>query len=209
MSLPTSKELYIMNGGNKLYIWKDGYQDIYNATAGEEAAWDKEIIAAAIEQLDTQTNTVSLQFAVNTLLYHKQPGLEKLLKERLRDKNPVRQIAFANALWNISKNINCYETIMQHLSTENNQYPDEVFAALNDFKDCKPAQDFLVHCLEQHIPALAKKAKTVIAMWAYSGIPELRDDELTANIISPNAAIRKAAIAGLRKIFETKNRKRR
>jgi len=33
-----------MNGGNKLYIHKDGFGDVYSATAAEEAEWAKEVI---------------------------------------------------------------------------------------------------------------------------------------------------------------------
>ena len=35
----TSRELYMMNGGNKMYIYKDGFGDVYSASAAEEMKW--------------------------------------------------------------------------------------------------------------------------------------------------------------------------
>lgn len=46
----TSKELYMMNGGQKLYIYKDGVGDIYNATATGEAQWARDVVDRAFKQ---------------------------------------------------------------------------------------------------------------------------------------------------------------
>ena len=48
----TNKELYMMNGGQKQYIGKDGFWDVYNATPEEEAAWDKELAENALSKID-------------------------------------------------------------------------------------------------------------------------------------------------------------
>jgi hypothetical protein len=69
MESPGSKELYMMNGGNKLYIYKDGFGDIYNATAEEESEWAKEIISNALARIDVENNLTVLQFAINDLVF--------------------------------------------------------------------------------------------------------------------------------------------
>ncbi len=100
----TSKELYIMNGGNKTYIGKDGYADVYSATADEEKEWAKEIIAKALETLNKEENSVTLQFAIENLRFHEYDGLNELLINKMRDTNPARRKVFADAI----AGIRCY-----------------------------------------------------------------------------------------------------
>lgn len=40
----TNKELYMMNGGQKQYVGKDVFWDVYNATPEEETAWQKNLL---------------------------------------------------------------------------------------------------------------------------------------------------------------------
>jgi len=48
-----------MNSGNKLYIYKDGFADVYIATPGEEQEWAQEVIANALEGIDKGENTTA------------------------------------------------------------------------------------------------------------------------------------------------------
>ncbi|MDO6435205.1 hypothetical protein Q4E93_31605 [Flavitalea sp. BT771] len=205
MQSPTSKELYMNNGGNKLYIWKDGYSDVYHASAEEEAEWDKEIIATSLLQLEKERNAVTIKLSVNTLMFHQYGTIEGFLKSKLNDKDPVRKIAFANALWNVSRDKGSFSVLMEYLPEQGGKYIDEVFAALNDFKDCKEARDFLVHCITGANRLYKKKACTTIAMWAYGGMPALRDKNLLAALRSPDASVHQPAIEKLRKIFSSPN----
>lgn len=93
----TSKELYIMNGGNKLYIGKDGFADVYKATPAEEEEWAKEVVAAALAKLDTAENAVELQGAAENLRFHKYPGLDALLTVKKNEASATRKMAFINA----------------------------------------------------------------------------------------------------------------
>jgi hypothetical protein len=97
----TSKELYMMNGGNLLYMYKDGFGDVYNATPAEEAEWSKEVVAKALATIDTQENAIELQFAIENLRFHHYPDLKTFLIEKIKDTSPARQEAFATALWDI------------------------------------------------------------------------------------------------------------
>ena len=99
----TSKELYKMNGGDKLYIYKDGFGDEYNATSEEEDEWKRELIAETLEKIKTEENGVSLEHAIATLHYHHYGGLQNLLIQTLNGTSLPRQIALATALWTFTK----------------------------------------------------------------------------------------------------------
>jgi hypothetical protein len=96
----TSKELYMMNGGQKLYIYTDGFGDIYQATASEEEAWKQEYIAQKLKQIDNETNSVVLNFAIESLRFHQYSDLNALLVSKINDANssPERKIVFEKAL---------------------------------------------------------------------------------------------------------------
>ena len=95
----TSEQLYKMNGGNKMYIHRDGFGEDYQATAEEEARWKKELIEEALARLTTEIDSVSLIARVDTLRYHEVPNLKELLIALLPRLTPAMQIAMATALW--------------------------------------------------------------------------------------------------------------
>ena len=99
----TSKELYIMNGGNKTYIGKDGFWDIYNATPAEEAEWAQEVIAAALEKVNNEENPVALQFAIQNLKFLKYEGWRELITSKIPDASVARQKVFTDALAGITR----------------------------------------------------------------------------------------------------------
>ncbi len=69
----------MMNGGNTLYIYKDGFGDIYHATAAEEAAWSREVVTNALRRIDTETNATNLRFAINDLIFHGYDDVDQLM----------------------------------------------------------------------------------------------------------------------------------
>lgn len=174
----TSKELYLANDGQKLYIYKDGFGDVYNATAAEEAEWTKEVIANNLIKIQNETNRTVLQFAVAALDYHKYPNLADLLIKSLQDTSPVRQIVFASALWNMISNQTSFDIIHQSLLLHRSECLDDVFLGLHDFKNHEGAKRFLINCLEGDDDELTIKAQMTISMWAWSGMPELRENNL-------------------------------
>ena len=100
----TSKELYIMNGGVKRYIYSDGFGDVYKATPEEEAEWAAEIVTNALVKIEKETNRSQLELAISNLSYHKYAHLEAVLLSNIQDPDPVRQIVFATALWKMTTN---------------------------------------------------------------------------------------------------------
>lgn len=181
----TSKELYMMNGGQKLYIYKDGFGDVYNATAAEEADWAKQVIARAIDRLQTETNRVTLKSAINDLVYHSYSNLENLLKHELQKATPARQMTFAAALWTLIKYDKSFDIIHQQLLTNKAINLDDVFMSFDDLKDNQEARNFLISCLEGTDELLHTKAVRTISMWAWSGLPVLRDDNLLTLLQQP------------------------
>jgi hypothetical protein len=100
MNIFSSKELYMMNGGDKLYIYKDGFGDIYQATAAEEEEWKQEYIAKTLVKIENETNAVALKFAIESLRFHHYPALNALLLVQLNKVNssPERKAVFEAAL---------------------------------------------------------------------------------------------------------------
>jgi len=92
----TSKELYMMNGGNKTYIGKDGFFDIYSATPEEEAEWSKDVVAKAIATIEMDENKVNIEFAIENLRFHKYKDLKELLITKMQNASIIRQKVFAN-----------------------------------------------------------------------------------------------------------------
>lgn len=201
----TSKELYMMNGGNKLYIYKDGFGDVYNATPAEEAEWAVEVVENALNRLEPETNTTVLKLLVESLSFHKYEGLESLLIEKIKHTTPSKQIAFAASLWNISKYEKSFGIIKQNLLQHRAECVNDAFWALNDLKKNAEAKQFIVECLEGDDEELSAKAQMTITMWSYSGIPQLRQNNLS-ELLKPenkNSVTFKPAIEELKKILFT------
>jgi hypothetical protein len=102
----TSKQLYMMNGGNKMYIYKDGFGDVYDATPAEEALWAQEVVEKALRDVDAVENSVSLSCAIDNLRFHKYPGLKELLTDKMKDTSPPRQQAFEAGLQDVIRDEN-------------------------------------------------------------------------------------------------------
>lgn len=156
-----------MNGGNKQYIGKDGFMDVYNATPGEEAEWAKEVVTAALLRINNESNATDIKFAVDNLLFHDYKGLELLLISKLNGSGPVRQIALAAALWNIYKYPQSFAIIMQNLTMHRKECLKEVFSALMDFKTNEAAKKFLFDCIEGDDEELKEKAQVSLGIWTY------------------------------------------
>ncbi|OBX25835.1 hypothetical protein LX77_03111 [Gelidibacter algens] len=174
----TSKELYLANSGQKLYIYKDGFGDVYNATPEEEAEWAKEVVAKNLVKNQTETNSTSLQFAIEALQYHKYPELEDLLLQSLEHTTAVWQIVFASALWTMVNNQQSFDIIYQNLLQHRVDCLNDVFLGLGDFKNHNGARRFVIKCLEGDDDELAVKANVTLSIWAWSGLPELRENKL-------------------------------
>jgi hypothetical protein len=182
----SSKELYMMNGGNKLYIYKDGFGDLYKATSAEELQWSQEIIENSLRRIDSSENAIDLKFAIDNLLFHHYADVVELLKSKLENTSPSRQIAFATALWKINQHEHSFEIVHQHFMVNEPKVLDNVFQALIEFKDDRKAREFVVRCLENENKRLSAKAHVTITMWAYGGLPELRANDLLEQIKPEN-----------------------
>lgn len=64
-----------MNGGNKMYVHKNGFEDVYCETQTEEAEWAQEVIANALAQVDSVTIATTLKFAIDKLLFQKYSNI--------------------------------------------------------------------------------------------------------------------------------------
>lgn len=197
----TSKELYMMNGGNTLYIYKDGFGDIYNATAEEEALWSREVVANALAQIDKETNATNLRFAINDLIFHGYKDVDRLLLDKLQDTSPARTIVFATLLWTMKGYEKSFGIIYQLFLNYRNHCLDDVFHALADFRNNTAARNFLLECLRGDDAQLQAKAHTTLTVWSYSGMPELRAAGLLDALRSKDERTFQSGILQLRQVL--------
>ena len=168
----------MMNGGQLMYMYKDGLGDSYHATPSEEAMWAKEVVEKTLGIIATETNSVNLQFAIANLVYHKYDGIPALLLETMEHSTPERMIVFATALWNMVEYKNSFDVIIEILKQHRPALLNNVFQGLNDFKEHEGAKYFLVNCLEGDDDDLHIKAQNTLAIWAFTGMPQLRENNL-------------------------------
>lgn len=185
----SSKELYLANGGNKIYIYKDGFGDVYSATPEEEAEWAKEVVARALVRIDTESNSTNLTFAINDLLFHHYKDVESLLIEKMNTAIPPRQIVFATALWKSFHNPQSFDVVYQNFLHHRDEFLNEVFQGLIEFKKNHSAHKFILSCLTGTDGLLQTKAHTTVSMWAYTGLPQLRGSQLLERLAPENADV--------------------
>lgn len=190
-----------MNGGNTLYIYKDGFGDIYNATPAEEAVWSLEIIENALKKLDTETNSTSLRFAVNDLVFHKYSDVDQLLFEKMQEAVPARKIVFASLLWKMKGYEKSFAIIYQLFLSHREKYLNEIFEALQDFKDNTAARNFILDCISGVDLELYAKACITLTVWAYTGMSELRVPGLLDHLKDRNSAEFPHALAELKQLL--------
>ena len=193
-----------MNGGNKLYIYKDGFGDGYKATPAEEAEWAQEVIANALVKIDTEINAVSFKGAIDTLRFHNHPDLKDLLVKKMATASASRQVFFATALWTIYRYERSFELLVLNLLQHRGECLNDVFMSLGDFKENASAKKFIVTCMEGNDDVLITKANMTLGIWAYSGMPALRENNLLQSLQLENKSGTsfKPAVQQLKQILE-------
>ena len=201
----SSKELYLVNNGQTWYIYKDGFGENYKATKEEEAEWAKEVVANKLLLIETETNRTGLQFAIEALAYHKYEGLDDLLIKKLQEASPVRQIVFASSLWERIKFEKSFEIIYDVLIQHGDEYLNDVFLGLNNFKNNDIAKKFIIGCLEGSDEKLHLLAQRTVSMWAWSGLHALKENELLENLLPGNKGSEtfKLALEKLKRVLAT------
>jgi len=178
----SNRELYIMNGGNKLYIYKDGFGDVYHATPAEEAEWAKEVIASALVKIDTSENSVELNSAIENLRFHKYEGLGALIQSKFKKTSPawravLETITSHADIYSVSEEEKHVQMIYQDLVQHGNDRMNDVFSRFGNFKN-NAAKLFMLTCVEGDDDALFIQATITLGRWAYSGLPLLRQNRL-------------------------------
>lgn len=199
----SSRQLYLMNGGNKTYIYKDGFGDVYHATPAEEAGWSQEVIAAALAKINTSNDGVELNSAIENLRFHAYAKLDALLQSKLEDASPVRRNAFAAALKNKDSYAKSVEAIYLDLAQHKDGGANDVFLQFGDFKS-EASKLFILACVEGDDDELFIKATITLGRWAYSGLPALRRNRLLETLQPENRQLPtfKTAVEQLKSIFQ-------
>ena len=207
MSPFTNKELYMMNAGQKHFIGKDGFADVYNATPAEEAEWAKEIVENAVAKISTEENSSVLQSAVEALVFHKYKSHDTVLLNSIQGASAARQLAFANSLWRMNCNENDFDIVFKILLHNNASCINDLFQEPARFKNHMGARYFLIKCLQGNDEYLFEKAQTVLSIWAWSGLPQLRENSALDWLQFNNRDLpkSKAAIKRLKEILIINN----
>ncbi|MEO6914474.1 MAG: hypothetical protein ABI151_01530 [Chitinophagaceae bacterium] len=203
----TSKELYIVNGGQKHIIGRDGFWDVYRATQAEEEEWAKEVIEISLSTIRTSENSMALQSAIENLTFQNYPDLITVLVNSIPGASPAKQLAFAMALWQMQCNEKDFEIIFDILLRYQASCIKIFFQQPANFKKHAGARFFLVKCLEQSDEELFENAKTILSIWASSGLPELRENGALDRLQfhNRNLPASTAAINRLKEIVTTNN----
>lgn len=194
-----------MNGGQKHYIYRDGFGDVYNATPEEEEEWTKEIVENALSKIATEEDRTALQFAIENLAFHNYKEEITVLVNSIPGASPDRQLAFASSLWNMNCKEDDFEIVFEILLQHKASCITDLFQRSAGFKNHIGARYFLIKCLEGNDEYLFEKAQTILSIWAWSGLPQLREnsflDRLQFN--SRDLPASKAAIKRLKEILTT------
>lgn len=80
---------------------------------------------------------------------------------------------------------------------------NDVFVGLNDFKNHVATKLFLLICLEGNNTDLFEKAQRTLSMWAWSELPELRENRLLETLQFENKKLSsfKPAIERIKQIL--------
>jgi hypothetical protein len=119
------------------------------------------------------------------LLFHNYPDLEALLLKKMEDTSPLRQVLFATALWRVYQHEKSFDVLLYHVQHRSECLSD-IFLCLGDFKNNITAKKFIISCIEGDDDILFAKANMTINMWAYSGIPALRENNLLETLRPEN-----------------------
>ena len=203
----TSKQLYMMNGGQKYFIGRDGFADVYDASLAEEQQWEKEVIALSLARIEKEENSSLLEMAISNLIYHNYNGLDALLLDSIIEASASRQIIFAAALWKSENFDSRYKIIFPILLQHKARCLNEVFEGINDLKNKLAARYLLVYCLEGDDDGLIEKAQRTLSIWAWHGLPALRENNLpdTLQYESKNLPAFQTAIERLKQILNITN----
>ncbi|MEO7044100.1 MAG: hypothetical protein ABI091_02250 [Ferruginibacter sp.] len=203
----TNKELYMMNGGQKQYIGKDGFWDVYTATPEEEKEWAKELVEKALLNITSEDETIALQIAMENLAFQKYRDQISVLVNRIPGSSPARQLVFATSLWYMNCNERDFEKVFEILLQLNASCLTAFFEQPGDFKHHPGARYFLIKCLQGNDEYLFEKAQTILSIWAWSGLPELRENRVLDHLEFNKREwpTWKAAIVRLKEILITNN----
>ena len=169
----TSKQLFKVNGGDKIYIHKDGFGDLYSATEEEERQWTEELIAESLEVLEHSQDMTKIEHAIDTLLFHLHPGVDVLLLNRVLISNPQRKLAFATALWRFFRIRDSFRIIRHVFDADPVGSAEDVFRALGRFGDHPLARPFVESAITGSSSQLAALAAATARSWEFADQPSL------------------------------------
>lgn len=184
-----SKMIYMSYGGNKMYMGREGFLEDYYASEEEEAEWKSELIARQVETLISSRDFSDVGIAISTLEYHDYPGLKDLMLTKIINAAPKIKILLAKNLWTIFKYEKSFEILHSVFLEGSDENLIEIFSALISFKNNQASKQFVLECLCNSDQTIFKNAVMTIEMWGWTGMPELRAEDLLNKLKFENRSL--------------------
>lgn len=179
-----SKRLFMANGGNILYIHKDGFGDVYRATQVEEAAWRAELIENYSNRLKVEDNETVLAGLAQTLQYNKVENVGDLLFEAAKTAAPKAKQALAKILaekFDPEKGAEALISLLEW-EAETDYWRNYVFNSFFRMRDNRTVQNFIIQNLQGDNEIWFKKSVDVLCMWGIYGDKDLTDREMLLSL---------------------------
>lgn len=175
-----SKRLFMDNGGQTHYIYLDGFGEIYQATAAEEAAWRKELIEQYRQRIKLEDSGTILTHIARNLQLNGATDVEQLLLDAAASATPKAKQAIAQALTeacNSEKGVDILISLLEY-EQEEPYWRNYVFNAFFHLRNNRAAHRFLLFCLHGNNEAHFNKAVDVFRFWGIQGDKALADPSL-------------------------------
>jgi hypothetical protein len=179
-----SKRLFMDNGGDILYIHKDGFGDVYHATHNEEAAWRGELIEMYTRRLSEEDNESALAHLANGLKSNGVKNVGELLFEAFKTATPKAKQAIAKILteqYDAERGAEALISLLEY-EAETDYWRNYVFNSFFRMRDNRTVQNFIVENLRGDNEIWFKKSVDVLCMWGIYGDKDLTDREMLLSL---------------------------
>ncbi|MDX2249841.1 MAG: hypothetical protein SF052_23860 [Bacteroidia bacterium] len=172
-----SKRLFMDNGGQIHYIHRDGFGDVYKATAKEEATWRAELIDHYKRRLLEEDNESTLLHITQGLAFNGVKNVGDLLFEAAKTANPKAKQTLAKILveqFDAELGAKILISLLEY-EAESDYWRNYVFNSFFNMHDSQTVQNFIAQKLRGDNEVHLKKSVDVLRMWELKGHKTLSD----------------------------------
>lgn len=173
-----SKQLFMDNGGQTHYIFREGLGHRYSATPAEEAEWRKELLELCEKRIREEDTVAALAYFARTMDVNGATNVEALLLETAQTAGPKARFGLAQALGEVFNSDKAADILVALLDEDEAQWFDPVFTEFIRSRKNPGAQRFIIGCLQGDREQYFDKAVEVLRYWGIQGEEALTDRTL-------------------------------